>query len=79
MAYCPSATACLLGGAQSVAATRDSGLSWAKTVITNWPWKFPGGSDPTEMESLACPSANHCLAIEQGYDGHNSFSAIVVS
>jgi hypothetical protein len=72
---CADSSTCVAGGsgpnwAQYVEKTADGGGSWTKTTISAFP-----SADGMFAISLACPSADHCVAIEIG----NASAAIVVS
>jgi hypothetical protein len=72
---CAGSATCVAGGsgtnwAQYVEKTADGGNSWTKTTISTFP-----SADNMFTISLACPSADHCVAIEIG----SGPAAIVVS
>jgi hypothetical protein len=72
---CADSTTCVAGGsganwAQYVEKTADGGNTWTETTIST----FPSADDMFTI-SLACPSADHCVAIEIG----NGPTAIAVS
>lgn len=63
---CADGATCVAGGAdpnwaQFVVKTADGGGSWTKTTISTFP-----SADGMFTISLACPSADHCVAIEIG-------------